>query len=72
MSVLLVLAFVLLAKVGAFARVSAGAKQTHALVVWYVRSGQWRADAATYATHVEYLLFPTSGAGARLDLEMDE
>jgi len=71
-----VLLFVLLFGVMAEARMlrgtSADAKHPSAFAASYWRSGQWRKDAGTYVTYVEYLLFPKSGAGARLDMELDD
>jgi hypothetical protein len=51
---------------------SANAKDTCELVAWYVRGGYWREDVKAYLTQAEYVLYPKSGAGARMDLEEDE
>ena len=42
--------------------------------VTFARSstGTWRERASTYVAQVEYLFFPNSGAGARLDFNLAE
>ena len=60
---------VALAGAETFASLPSMAKRGCARAVGYVRSGQWRIDAKIYATEAEYLLCPTSGAGARLEFD---
>lgn len=71
-SMLLVAAFATPASSRLFSQISFYAKYARSGVAWYLRSGRWRADARTYVTHVEHLFCPRSGAGARIDLELDE
>jgi len=71
-SLLLVAAFAAPASSRMFSQILFYAKYARSGAAWYLRSGQWRADAGDYMTHVEHLFCPNSGAGARIDREPDE
>jgi len=72
LSLLLVVAITAMAESNAHTKLWADAKEAGSLVVWYVQSDQWRADARTYLTYAEYLFCPRSGVECRLDLDEDE
>jgi hypothetical protein len=69
---LLVATFGVMAKAGIVSRISATAEETYSLAAGYAQSGQWCADLRTCVVCAEYLFRPESGAGARLDLELDD
>ena len=71
-SLLLALVFAAMAEGRTISGIADSTKSTCSLLTWYVRSGEWRADASPYVAQFEYVFFPNSGAGARIDLDLDE
>ncbi|MFO1513853.1 MAG: hypothetical protein U1F83_13205 [Verrucomicrobiota bacterium] len=56
----------------ALAKIWRGAKEARSLVVWYVRSDEWRADARAYRTYAEFLFCPSSGVENQLEFDEEE
>jgi hypothetical protein len=69
---LLLLAVAALAEGQTFSKISSCAKRVGLSAAGFWQPDQWRSDANLLVTEFEYLFFPESGAGARLDLEPDE
>jgi len=64
--------FTAMARCETFSKMAAEAQETGSVVVWYVQNGYWREDVKAYLTHAENVLYPQSGAGARISLEEGE
>jgi hypothetical protein len=72
-SLLLLLALTVMVGGRFFLGMYASAKPALSVGDWYHRNEQrWRAELSAYQTQFDYVFRETSGAGARLDLEMDD